>query len=126
MFKVNNTNTKTRYETFREIPERHQLTSFWYRNIDWGRKCLVLFNSGKSQLDSFDQFNNCGAIDVITSGCALEVTSSFKILGSFSSKLDWGFYVVSIAKNSSKKIGVLIRSMKFLSLEVAICLYKFN
>ena len=87
---------------------------------------LFYFNSGKSQLDSFDQFNNCGSIDVITSGCALEETSSFKILGSFSSKLDWGFYVVSIAKNSSKKIGVLIRSMKFLSLEVAICLYKFN
>ena len=37
----------------------------------------------------------------------------------FSSKLDWGSYVISIAKTASKKIGALIRSMKFRSPEVA-------
>ena len=42
----------------------------------------------------------------------------------FFSKLDWGFYVISIAKTASKKIGALIRSMKFLSPEVALHLYK--
>ena len=42
----------------------------------------------------------------------------------FSSKLDWGSYVVSTAKTASKKIGALIRSMKFLSPEVALYLYK--
>ena len=42
----------------------------------------------------------------------------------FSSKLDWGSYIVSIAKTVSKKIGALIRSMKFLSPEVALYLYK--
>ena len=42
----------------------------------------------------------------------------------FSSKLDWGSYIVSIAKTASKKIGGLIRSMKFLSPEVALYLYK--
>ena len=42
----------------------------------------------------------------------------------FSSKLDWGSYIISIAKTASKKIGALIRSMKFLSLEVALYLYK--
>ena len=41
-----------------------------------------------------------------------------------SSKLDWGSYIISIAKTASKKIGALIRSMKFLSPEVAQCLYK--
>lgn len=29
-------------------------------------------------------------------------------------KLDWGSYFVSIAETTSKKIGVLIHSMKFL------------
>ena len=43
---------------------------------------------------------------------------------SFSSKLNWGSYIVSIAKTTSKKIGTLIRSKKFLSLEVALYLYK--
>ena len=42
----------------------------------------------------------------------------------FSSKLDWGSYIVSIAKAASKKIGALIRSTKFLSPEVALYLYK--
>ena len=42
----------------------------------------------------------------------------------FFSKLDWGFYVISIAKTASKKIGALIRSIKFLSPEVALHLFK--
>ena len=43
---------------------------------------------------------------------------------SFSSKLDWDSYIVSIAKTASKKNGTLIHSVKFLSPEVALCLYK--
>ena len=43
---------------------------------------------------------------------------------SFCSKLDWGSYIISIAKAASRKIGALIHSMKFLSSEVALNLYK--
>ena len=58
-------------------------------------------------------------------GSVLEEKSSFKMLGlTFSSKLDWGSYIISIVKTASKKIGVLIRSMQFLSPEVALHLYK--
>ena len=42
----------------------------------------------------------------------------------FSSKLDWGSYIISVAKTASKKIKALIRSMKFLSPEVALYLNK--
>ena len=38
----------------------------------------------------------------------------------FSSKLDWDYYIIPIAKTASKKIGALICSMKFLSPEVAL------
>ena len=56
-------------------------------------------------------------------GSILEEKSSFKMMGlTFSSKLDWGSYIISIAKTASKKI----RSMKFLSPEVALYLYKFT
>ena len=42
-----------------------------------------------------------------------------------SSKLDWDSYIISIAKTVSKKIDLfLICSMKFLSPEVALYLYK--
>ena len=92
---------------------------------DWGRKWLVDFNAGKTQLVSFDQSNNTDAIDVKMGGSVLEEKSSFKILGlTFFSKLEWGSHIISIAKNASNKIEALIRSMKFLSPEVALYLYK--
>ena len=57
-------------------------------------------------------------------GSVLEETS-FPILGTtFSSKLDWGSYFISIAKTASKKVGALIHSIKFFSPEVALYLYK--
>ena len=58
-------------------------------------------------------------------GFVLEEKSSFKMLVlTFSSKLYWGSCIFSIAKTASKKIGALIRSMKFLSPEAALYLYK--
>ena len=90
-----------------------------------GRKWLVDFNAGKTQIVSFDQSNKTSAIDMKMDGSVLEENSSFKMLGlTFSSKLDWGSYIISIAKTASKKIGALIHSMKFLSPEVALYLYK--
>ena len=95
--------------------------------VDWGRKWLVDFNAGKTQLVLFDQSYNTGAIDVKMDGSVLEEKSSFKMLGlTFSSKLDCGSYIISIAKTPSKKVGALIRSMKFLFPEVALYLYKSN
>ena len=93
--------------------------------VDWSRKWHVDFNAGKTQLVSFDRSKNTGAIDVKMDGSVLEEKTSFKMLGlTFCSKLDWGSYIVSIAKTASKKIGALIRSMKFLSPEVDLYLYK--
>ena len=86
--------------------------------------CFVDFNPTKTQLVSFDQSDNIGAIDVKMDESVLEEKSSFKMLGLTSSKLDWGSYIISIAKTASKKIGALIRSMKFLSPEIALYLYK--
>ena len=93
--------------------------------MDWDRKWLIDFNAGKTQLVLFDWSNNAGAIDVKMDGFVLEEKSSFKVLGlAFSLKLDWGLYIISIAKTASKKIGALIRSMKCLSSEVAQYLYE--
>ena len=72
-----------------------------------------------------DRSNNNGSIDVKMNGSVLEEKSSFKMLGlTFSSKLDWGSYIISIAKTAFKKIGDLIRSVKFLSPEVVLYVYK--
>ena len=93
--------------------------------VDWDKKWLVDFNAGKTQLVLFDRSNNNGSIDVKMDGSVLKEKSSFKMLGlTFSSKLDWGSYIISIAKTASKKIGALNCSMKFFSPEVALYFYK--
>ena len=93
--------------------------------VDWGKKWLIDFNAGKTQLVLFHRSNNNGFIDLKMDGSVLEEKSAFKMLGlTFSFKLDWGSYIISIAKTASKKIGALIRSMKFNSPEVALYLYK--
>ena len=82
--------------------------------VDWGRKSLVDFNAGKTQLVLFNRSNNTGTIDVKMDGSALEEKSSLKMLGlTFSSKLDWGSYIISIAKAASKKIGALVHTLTY-------------
>ena len=54
------------------------------------------FNAGKIQF-LFDQSNNTGGNDVKIDGSVYEGKSSFKMFGlSFSSKLDWGCYMLKL------------------------------
>ena len=73
--------------------------------VDQNRKWLVDFNAAKTQLVSFDRYNNTGAIDVKVDGFVLEKKISFKMLAlNFSSKLDWGFYIISKTENGLLKL----------------------
>ena len=70
-----------------------ELKSYLQDTVDWGRKWLVYFNAGKTQLDSFDLSKNTSAIDMKMGESVLD-EKSFKMLGlTFSSKLDWGSYI---------------------------------
>ena len=87
--------------------------------MDWGKKWVVDFNAGKTQLVSFDRSNNNGSIDVKMGGSILEEKSSFKMLGlTFSSKLDWGSYIISIAKTASRKLELLFVLRSFFLLRL--------
>ena len=71
--------------------------------VDWGKKWFVDFDAGKTQLVLFDCSSNSGSIDVKMDGSVLKEKSSFGMLElTFSSKLDWGSYIISIAKTASK------------------------
>ena len=108
-------------DLWQQLELASELESDLRDTVDWDKKWLVDFNAGKTQLVSFDRSNNNGSIDVKMGGSILEEKSSFKMLGlTFSPKLDWGSYIISIAKTASKKIGAIIPSMKFLSCEVAL------
>ena len=70
--------------------------------VEWGKKWLVDFNAGKTQVVLFDLSNNKGFLDVKMDGSVFEKKLSFKMLGlTFSSKFDWGSYIISIAKTVS-------------------------
>ena len=43
-----------------------------YETLDWGKRWLVDFNAGKTQLVSFDRSSNNGSIDVKIDGSVLE------------------------------------------------------
>ena len=99
-------------DLWQQLELASELESDLRDTVDWGRKWLADFNVGKTQRVSFDWSKNTGAIDVKMDGSVLEEKTSFKTMGlTFSSKLGWGSYIVSIAKTASKKIGALIRSM---------------
>ena len=105
----------------------------WFPNLNliyetlWtgARVGLLILILGKLSCYFFDQPNNTGSTDTKMDVSVLEEKSSFKILGlTLSSKLDWSSYIISVAKTISKKIGSLICSMKCLSPEVVLYLYK--
>ena len=98
----------------KKLESASELESDLRHTVDWGKKWLVDFNAGKAQLVSFDRSNNNGSIDVKMDGSVLEEKSSFKMLWwTFCSKLDWGSYIISIAKTASKKIGALFYEISF-------------
>ena len=93
-------------DLWQQLELASELESDLRDTVDWGKKWLVDFNAGKTQLILFDWSKNNGSIDVKMDRSVLEEKSSFKMLGlTFSSKLDLGSYIISIAKTASKKIG---------------------
>ena len=60
------------------------------RHCGLGQEVAFGFNAGKTQLVSFGQSKNTGAIDMKMEGSVLEEESFFKILRlALCSKLDW-------------------------------------
>ena len=113
-------------DLWQQLELASELESHLRNTMDWD-KWLVDFSAGKTHLVSFDWSYNTVAIQLKMDGSTLERKSSFEMLGlTFSSKLDWGYYITSITNTSSKNNRVLIHSMKFLSLVVALNLYNFT
>ena len=76
-------------DLWQQLEMASELESNLQDTVDWGKKWLVDFNAGKTQLVSFDRSNNNGSIDVKMDESVLEEKSSFKMLGlTLSSKLD--------------------------------------
>ena len=59
-------------DLWQQLELASKLESDLQDTVDWGRKWLVDFSAGKTQLVSFDPSNNSGAIDVKMDGSVLE------------------------------------------------------
>ena len=76
-------------DLWQQLELASELESDLRDTVGWGRKWLVDFNAGKTQLVSFDQSKSTGTIDVKMDGSVLEEKTSFKMLGlTLTSKLD--------------------------------------
>ena len=92
-------------DLWQQLELASELESDLQDTVDWGRKWLVDFNAGKTQLVSFDHSKNTGAIDVKMDESVLEEKSFFKMLGlTFSSKLDWGLTLSLLLKLPPRKL----------------------
>ena len=81
-----------------------ELESDLQDTVDRVKKWLINFNALKTQLVLFDRSNNTGSIDMKMDESVLEEKSSSKMLGlTFSTKLYWSSYIISIAKTASKE-----------------------
>ena len=82
-----------------------ELESNLWDTVHWGKKWLVYFNAGKTQLSSFHRSNNTGGTDEKLDGSVLEEKSTFKMLGlNFCSKLDGPLTLPPSLKLSSIKL----------------------
>ena len=96
-------------DLWQQVELASELESDLQETVDLGRKWLVDFNAGKTQLVLFDQPKNTGAIDVKMNRSVLEEKASLKMIWlTFSFKFDWSSYIIPVAKTASKKIGALI------------------
>ena len=81
------------YDLWQQLEMAVELESDLWDTVNSGRKCLADFNNQKTQLLSFDWFNNTAVIYVKIDGSFLEGKSSFKMLGlSFSSQSKLKFF----------------------------------
>ena len=92
-------------DLWQQLELASELESDLQETKDQGRWWLDDFNAEKTQLVLFEQSNNIGAINVKMDESVLEEKSPFKMLGlTFSSKMEWGSYIISITKTASKTI----------------------
>ena len=59
-------------DLWQELELASELDSNLRDTVNWGKKWLVDFSAGKTQLVLFDQSNNTGSVDVKMDGSVLE------------------------------------------------------
>ena len=92
-------------DLWQQVEWASELESDLRDTVDCGRKWLVDFNAGKTQLASFYQSKNASVIDLKIDGCVLKEKSSFNMLGlTFSSNSIGGLTLSLLLKLPVRKL----------------------
>ena len=92
------------YDLWQQLEMAVQFESDLWDTVNRGRECLDDFNTRKTQLLSFDWFNNTAVIYVKMDGSFLEGKSSLRCWGyHFLLNQNWSSFIISISKTVSKK-----------------------
>ena len=75
-------------DLWQQLELASELESDMWDTVDWGKKWLVDFNAGKTQLVLFDGSNNTGSIDVKMMGLFLRKNQLLRFWG-WPSLLNW-------------------------------------
>ena len=101
-------------------------TWIWYtRRCELLREAACWFESMLEKLNLFRLIGLLTLLLLMWKWMDVSLRKNQKMVGlTFSSKLDRGSYIISIAKTDSKKIGAFIHSMKSFSPEAVLYLFK--
>ena len=88
-------------DLWQQLDLTSELESDQWDTVDWGKMWLVDFNARKTKLVLNYQTNNTGALDAKMDGSVLEENHLLRCWGlTFSAKLEWGSYIICIAKTA--------------------------
>ena len=112
-------------DVFEKVESAAELQDDLRGIVEWGNRWRVTFNATKTKLLSFHRHRDPFLVPVEMNGIELPEKSSFRLLGlTFTPNMDWKHYIQNIAMASSRKVGSLYRSQRFLTPETILHLYK--
>ena len=93
--------------------------------LDWGTFNRVTFNDKKTQVVQISLKRRDNSPSLSMSGCPLSTSRNVSMLGiSISENLSWKNHIHNIARNASRRLGILFRSRQYFSSSQLLTLYK--
>ena len=93
--------------------------------LRWGCQNRANFNDKKTQVVKFSLKHQDNPLSLSMSGSDLSFSNSLSLLGvSMSSNLSWKNHIHQVAKNASRRLGILFRARQYFTATQLLILYK--
>lgn len=110
---------------FDRTSQQNSLNSDLVSILDWGVSNRVNFNDKKTQVVKISLKHNANPSPLTMAGTELPLNSSISMLGvSISEGLSWKTHIHQVARNASRRLGILFRSRHYFSSLQLLILFK--